>query len=618
MEDSGGEKEEYEAAFCEDALQEASISESEMDMEMDETPKGDNPTVFTGAAEELDKGHTREPPPRIRNFNGMSLEDLFVIEICAGSARLSKAAHQCGFRTMAVDHSTARTCGFPICVFDLTDADDLAHLLHFIEESADSILAIWIAPSCGTCSRAREKRLKEFEKAGIKTPIPLRSKEKPDQLDGLSGLDKIKVEKANMLYDAVYTLASLACALHIFVGIENPTNSHYWNTSPMEKLCNEQAHHYVTFHNCAHGGDRDKSTSLWVNDTWLDSLAILCDRQHAHKPWTTKAHNGTIRFATAEEAAYPALLCERIVHCLRDKAIEFGASSPDTIAEQAATSDATKLSRLVLGALPRGHKVKPLVAEYGTYVLVFTDPQRPSDLDKYINTLPKGAKVVARHVITWGEFQSMHSDSDTAVVLQVTTNAAVEKVSVGVPSDPDAFIERAIAAGHPRSLDQFVDPQIESMIKENFVEEPASLAAKRVAFFKKYLRRAKELRGEEEKLRASMPPHVLALVGNKRLALWKEVLNDLDYPDKSLIDDIASGFKLNGWMPRSHVFKPRAKRPAMSMETLKTLSKALNATTYRNMSVRLLLTLKLQLGRKPRRRCKKVGFGLTTRGSPPI
>ena len=78
----------------------------------------------------------------------------------------------------------------------------------------------------------------------------------------------------------------------------------------------------------------------------------------------------------------------------------------------------------------------------------------------------------------------MHSDSDTAVVLQVTTNAAVEKVSVGVPSDPDAFIERAIAAGHPRSLDQFVDPQIESMIKENFVEEPASLAAKRVAFFK--------------------------------------------------------------------------------------------------------------------------------------
>lgn len=519
MEDSGGRKGEYEAAFCAEASHVSTAAESEASVSMDETPKGDNPVVFTATAEEMEKFHTREQLSRIRNFNGMSLEDLYVIEICAGSARLSKAAHQCGFRTMAVDHTTARTCGFPICVFDLTDADDLAHLLEFLEESADSILAIWIAPSCGTCSRAREKRLREFEAAGIKTPIPLRSKEKPDQLDGLSGLDKIKVEKANMLYDAVYTLASLACALNIFVGIENPTNSHYWSTSPMAKLCNEQQYHYVTFHNCAHGGDRDKSTSLWVNDNWLDSLAILCDRQHAHKPWTTKASNGTIRFATAEEAAYPTLLCERIVHCLRDKGIEFGASSPDTIAEQATTSDASKLSRLVMGALPRGHKVKPLVAEFGTYVLVFTDPQRPSDLDKYINTLPKGSKVVARHVLTWGEFQSMHANNNTAVLLQVTPNAAVEKVNVGVPSDPDAFIERAIAAGHPRSLDQFLDPQIESTIRENFVEEPATLAAKRVAFFKKYLKRAKELKGEEDKLRSAMPPHVLALVGNKRLAL---------------------------------------------------------------------------------------------------
>lgn len=81
--------------------------------------------------------------------------DLYIIEICGGSARLSKVAHECGFRTMAIDHSAARTCGFPICVFDLTDADELASLVHFIEESADSILGIWIAPSCGAAGRER-------------------------------------------------------------------------------------------------------------------------------------------------------------------------------------------------------------------------------------------------------------------------------------------------------------------------------------------------------------------------------------------------------------------------------------------------------------------------------
>ncbi|CAL1142042.1 unnamed protein product [Cladocopium goreaui] len=60
LEDSGGEKEEHEAAFCAEALQEAFVSESETDIEMDETPKGDNPTVFTGASEELDKGYPKQ------------------------------------------------------------------------------------------------------------------------------------------------------------------------------------------------------------------------------------------------------------------------------------------------------------------------------------------------------------------------------------------------------------------------------------------------------------------------------------------------------------------------------------------------------------------------------
>lgn len=260
---------------------------------------------------------------------------IFIIEICAGSARLSKVAHQCGFRTMAVDHSTARSLGFPICVFDLTDPDDLERIVEFMEELADSILGIWIAPSCGICSRAREKRLTSLGRAGVKTPIPLRSNLQPDQLDGLTGLDKIKVEKENMLYDAVYVLASLACSLHIFVGIENPTNSHYWSTTPMRKLYEEQQHHDVTFHNCAHSGDRDKSTSLWVNENWLDSLAILCDKRHSHKPWTTKLVGGGIKIATVEEAAYSILLCERIVHCFREKALELGAVAPDTMAEQA-------------------------------------------------------------------------------------------------------------------------------------------------------------------------------------------------------------------------------------------------------------------------------------------
>ena len=105
-----------------------------------------------------------------------------------------------------------------------------------------------------------------------------------------------------------------------------------------------------------------------------------------------------------------------------------------------------------------------------------------------------------------GDFQSTQLKDGKDVVLNVTALFAVEKVTIGIPSDPEQFIERAIAAGHPRNLDQFVDPQVKSLIHANFVEEPAELAKERVAFFKKYLKRASELRHEEEAMGQRCPP----------------------------------------------------------------------------------------------------------------
>ena len=38
-----------------------------------------------------------------------------VLEICAGSARLTKAARAKGFKGIAVDHSSERSCGVDVC-----------------------------------------------------------------------------------------------------------------------------------------------------------------------------------------------------------------------------------------------------------------------------------------------------------------------------------------------------------------------------------------------------------------------------------------------------------------------------------------------------------------------
>ena len=63
-------------------------------------------------------------------------------------------------------------------------------------------------------------------------------------LPGIAGLDLYKVEQANKLYFATRDLALLAISLGIRVSMENPTNSLFWKTDPIQELL--QAHPFFT------------------------------------------------------------------------------------------------------------------------------------------------------------------------------------------------------------------------------------------------------------------------------------------------------------------------------------------------------------------------------------
>ena len=56
---------------------------------------------------------------------------------------------------------------------------------------------------------------------------------------------------------------------------------------------------------------------------------------------------------------------------------------------------------------------------------------------------------------------------------------------------------------------------------------------------------------------------------------------DLQYPDKTLVDEICAGFKLSGWLPKSNVFPSALKRPSHSMESVRKMAKGLNKNICR-------------------------------------
>ena len=99
-------------------------------------------------------GHPTEDNGRATIHNSA-----LVLEIFAGSCRLSRTCRDIGFRATAVEKDKQRAENFSIFACDVTKQEDAKQLMDYTEAESDSLVHAHFAPSCGTCSRAREIRV---------------------------------------------------------------------------------------------------------------------------------------------------------------------------------------------------------------------------------------------------------------------------------------------------------------------------------------------------------------------------------------------------------------------------------------------------------------------------
>ena len=319
------------------------------------------------AAAEFDNVDSlREDYLSLSKFKGRDLAHILFVEIFAGSARLSKVVRDAHMRVLPVDHSTARAHGIHIATLDLADKQQVDRLLELLEQEKDNLVWIHFAPACGTASRARERPLPKLEAQGFRVAKPLRSLQHPEGVPGLKGTDKQRVEAANLVYFYTAVIVRWAVERCIACSIENPQNSLFWSVPCIRKLLLDIPGYDCCFDNCCHGGSRKKTTRWWSTRNWFQPLAVFCDDGHPHAPWKPTAVEGKLVYPTAEEAAYPILLCQRLAGIVKAKLLDFGAVDVQSLLEQQAVSEQT-MHRFVLDLLPRKSKYKPLVSEYGSY-----------------------------------------------------------------------------------------------------------------------------------------------------------------------------------------------------------------------------------------------------------
>lgn len=245
----------------------------------------------------------------------------------------------------------------------------------------------------------------------------------------------------------------------------------------------------------------------------------------------------------------------------------------------------------MLGALPRGKRVAPLVSELHS-----------NSVEAFLKLLPKGSGIQSRSLLKWGvvrvavDEQSakpflrerfadltnklgciLNTNSVVANEVEQKDDVVVEKVALWVPREPLDFLERAVQVGHPRSHSISLPRELEKVVDYNRDGHAFDLHSGRIEFVKKWSARAVELGNADDALLKDAPPYLKKLLSTKRLALWKEMLDFYQYPDIELLDNLCNGFPLLGWVPKSNVFPGDLRTPSLDAEVLKKMSKGLNA-----------------------------------------
>ena len=414
-------------------------------------------------------------PNSFSRFSGKPISDVLII--FAGTARLSITAREARFRTLSVDKTCDRRTGAHIAIFDLAKRDDVESLKQLIFDERFNIAWIHFAPACGTCSRAREKKLPSLEAQGIADPKSLRTDKEPVGFSWLSGVDKIRIDAANLTYLHTCELIEWAFSFNKASSLENPAKSIFWLIPCVLSVIQRIGGYETLFHNWCHGGLRRKLTKWWDTRGVFDELAAVCenDGSHQHLDWKPVTSENKLQYPTASEAAYPLSAISKIGGCSQ------------TAVTWCRCIGATKSPR----------------ADLEHYIECYIKPGDDTMLNSFLSQCPKGSRTTNRRCLTWGEVRVDSGDKQHVdkVFLEghMDLECRVEKVSVGIPrtpiDSPVDFCNRSFLAGHPRSIAVHLSQQVQDGFSANFFDEPHIVAKKRAVFFAKWSKRASDLKG---------------------------------------------------------------------------------------------------------------------------
>ena len=485
--------------------------------------------------------------------------------IFCGSAGITAEMKRIGLRaSFGIDSTLHAVRKGPVIRLDLS-TESSQHLLFRMLQSS-RLLIVWVAPPCGTASRAREIPLPNCNHQ----PPVLRTDSSPDGLENLEPHLLLRIARANAMYDLTAAVCILCTQNKVAWITENPSNSLFWRTSMWQQVHQQCNPLYVHHHACVYGSQRKKSTVLACQGIpQIKRICKQCDGQHLHLQWGIEST--TQRFATALEVSYPHKLCQEVAACVQDYATSQGIQIlPQDLAQASDTPQADDdCSRAFASQGTTKLRLPQLMPEYKQILHVCL----PAEVCVWpLKSYLQGPRVIGPHFLPENtRVLSMQPDTE-GVEVALPAN----KCTFGIPWTPHKFIKEAALRGHPNSLSLAIPPELKSAIWSLATSPPDQVAQLRAAFFKKWMNKASELHEQELGLKESMDPELKKIVQNKKIIIFEQMINEYQIADKEAPKILSEGVDMAGRIPASDNL-PRQFFPAtVPEEDLEALGPVLN------------------------------------------
>ena len=420
-------------------------------------------------------------------------------------------------------------------------------------DDLDLIIYVHAAPPCGTCSRAREKRIPfRLRKRGIPDPLPLRSLKHPNGLPNLRGVNQQRVSTANSIYrniGRIFRQLPKSCIL----SLENPTRSHLWNTTWVSSLITDLGLIPITFQACMHGSKRDKWSTFYVNDSAFSSLAITCDGSHTHLPWTVTKSDNQVNFSTANEAAYPELLCQRLAAIVANIAVSRGVTLIKPIQKKKNANLKSQQRAVEAGRQPRGNLLPQLLSEFGEVINIScpamfsqTCPRPLTDAEKDFLHLQREAKLL-----------SISSGAEG-------TGTTIKTAEIGLYRTEEEFVHEALKLRHPFDSSSSVPDDAKRAMFWLLTSGPGEVKAARDKMFEHYEKIRDDILPSEDMLHLAIDPSREKLIHDKQVLLFRRLCEDAGVDDPGLTDILVNGVKLTGQADETSQFESLKLEPTMT------------------------------------------------------